>query len=120
MNAVIYTNDFEPITVIDLPIEIINQMKKERFFRWRVPVMEPVRTTPHDGTEPIRPHLRIVCLHAEHVLRRCGNQAMVIMTNDEESALLLTSSCLPGQVTTFKDEFQKGFISAIFKVLGAC
>ena len=94
MNVVIYTEDFEPITVIDLPVWLLEQM--ERVGAVRVAVMQPTRytasTEPPDFEQP-----QIVTIYCERLCWKDGTTKPVLITYDEELAMTLRPEWLPGQ-----------------------
>lgn len=93
MRAVIYTRDFEPITVIDLPMWAFERLHERRIF-W-VPVMLPVRYFELNDP-PVLENLT-VCLRVEKIQWFDGSPRNVIVTRDETTALKLKPSWLPGQ-----------------------
>jgi hypothetical protein len=94
MNVVIYTEDFEPITVIDLPVWLLEQM--ERVGAVRVAVMQPPRLTvstePPDYKQP-----QVVTIYCERLRWKDGTTKPVLITYDEELAMTLRPEWLPGQ-----------------------
>lgn len=94
MNVVIYTQDFEPITVIDLPVWLLEQMEQQGSVR--VAVLQPVRTTtgndPQDFQMP-----PIVTIYCEKLRWKDGTTKPILITYDEELALTLRPEWLPGQ-----------------------
>jgi hypothetical protein len=118
MRVVLYTNDMEPITVIDLSETAARYLKL--YNHVRLPVMERIPFTPFSGGD-IPMSYKTVDIYAE-LLRRNGVETLMLFTNDEENALLLKSTFLAGQqreVNNIKDyEFARGFLSAL-NTLGA-
>lgn len=98
MNAVLYTHDLEPITVLDVPVWAWARLRKGEPIRFHV--IEPVRfhlRNPQQVEDAVtRMPLRTVEVTGE-VLRRRGAETMMLFTRDEESALLLKADFLPGQ-----------------------
>lgn len=120
MNIVLYTQDFDPITVIDLPLEMIELGAKLRFVRVAVP--EPFRVTPPSGL--IAPSWPRVCDIEFHRMSWYGQQKWVMTTRNEEAALALRPSWLPGQqgeVNRMRRQAQIGeqFALALMRALGA-
>jgi hypothetical protein len=95
MNVVLYTRDFEPITVIDLPMWAIEHAMRQQFVHV-AHIEEPqfLRFTDQiDDTAK----LRFVTLEF-HELRLPRDRSMYLVTvDDEETALLLRPAWLPGQ-----------------------
>jgi hypothetical protein len=94
MNVVIYTQDFEPITVIDLPVWLLEQMEQQGSVR--VAVLQPVRTTTgNDHADFQMPP--IVTIYCEKLRWKDGTTKPILITYDEELALTLRPEWLPGQ-----------------------
>lgn len=94
MNVVLYTQDFEPITVLDLPQWLLEQM--ERQGAARVAVLEPPRAS--KPTDAITSHSpKIVTIYCERLRWKDGQVKPVLVTDDEELALMLKPDWLPGQ-----------------------
>jgi hypothetical protein len=115
MNAVLYTHDMEPITVVDLQPWVWDRLKEGGHVN--VYVKEPFRLWSKDDYAPQKP--RVVTITGE-LFRRRGVDAMMLFTHDEESALMLKASFLPGQRGTQqareREAFANGFVDALMKV----
>lgn len=117
MRTVLYTEDFEPITVIELEPWAWDFLREHRSVR--LAVHRPVSAYDSQGEE-IDPrydmHNWIVHITAE-VLVRGKHTTLMLFTRDEEAALLLKSELLPGQHRDVQDReksaFAKGFLSAL-------
>jgi hypothetical protein len=104
VNVVIYTRDFEPITVLDLPLWLLEKMEQQG--RVRVAVMRPPTWT--GGEEPVKdePYTETVVLECFRLRWSDGTQKPIIVTQDDELALALKPDWLPGQraqVNSYKD-----------------
>lgn len=97
MNVVLYTNDFEPITVLDLPVWLLEQMEKVGYVR--VAVQEPLTNVlakaPEDLGQFLQP--KVVTIRCEKLRWRDGTLKPILITPDEELALMLKPEWLPGQ-----------------------
>lgn len=97
MNVVLYTNDFEPITVLDLPVWLLEQMEKVGYVR--VAVQEPLTNVlakaPEDLSQFLQP--KVVTIRCEKLRWRDGTLKPILITPDEELALMLKPEWLPGQ-----------------------
>lgn len=116
MRAVLYTYDFEPITVIDVPEWAGEYL--ERYQCLSIPVIERRLSVILADASEIPVHtVRIEC----QKLCRRGITHWMLFTQDEESALLLRATFLPGQRSLVKEHeqsaFAKGFLGAL-KMLG--
>lgn len=113
MRVVIYTDDFEPITVIDLSDTAMNYLDK--YGRVSLPVIEPLQYTPFNSVEQLQT-CRVAQISSERFLRN-GVEALMLFTRDEESTMLLKSAFLPGQQKDIqireKMAFAKGFLSVL-------
>lgn len=94
MNVVLYTHDFEPITVIDLPLWLLEQMEKVGSVR--VAVLEPPRVIKaQDAVSAYQP--KIVTIYCEKLRWKDGTTKPILVTRDEELALMMRPEWLPGQ-----------------------
>ena len=90
MNVVLYTKDFEPITVLDLPLWLIEEMEKRGGVK--LAVQEPL-TLETLNADPSIMHQPKVCT----LKWMDGTQKSIVITPDEELALILKPDWLPGQ-----------------------
>lgn len=115
MRTVIYTRDFEPITIIDLPMWAIDQLHQRRTL-W-VEVMLPPRWTA--TLESIKPEILAVCLTAQRLRWIDMTTKYVIVAPDETAALKLKPSWLPGQqgqINAYED-VARSLAAALVKAL---
>lgn len=100
MNVVLYTQDFEPITVLDLPHWLLEQL--ERTGAVRVAVMRPVQFAQVDTKVPVGSveGPQVVTIYCEKLRWRDGSTKPILITHDEELALTLRPCWLPGQQAT--------------------
>lgn len=100
MNVVLYTDDFEPITIINLPVWLLDQMEKVGYVR--VAVQEPLTNvlakTPEELGQFLQP--KVVNIRCEKMRWKDGTTKPVLITPDEELALMLKPEWLPGQRAT--------------------
>ena len=112
MNAVLYTQDMEPITVIDLPMWSWDRLRAGG----HVVVAAPLPVTLVTPTSENPPFFRTVTITAERLCRR-GHETLMLFTSDEESALLLKADFLPGQRASVqrlkRDSFAAGVVAAL-------
>lgn len=94
MQAVLYTQRLEPITVVDIPHFLWLRLKKGEViglavpekFDWTADYREPPKIDP----------IPAVRIFAE-ILVRHGHEHMMLFTDNEEFALQLRADFLPGQ-----------------------
>lgn len=118
MNAVLYTHDLEPITVVD-----INMCLWQRLYngeRISLAVYDaPILWSPING-EFAQIEFRKVDIVAEKLIYR-GNTSLMLFTCDEENALALKAAFLPGQHKEVqrrtRNAFADGFLAAIGSTL---
>lgn len=115
VNTVLYTEDFEPITVLQLTEsarQVLDAQGRVRLhvqgdfdFRWLADPEPPATFIP-----------KIVEIWAEGFTRG-GRVTWFLFTRDDENALLLRSAFLPGQRRDLRDEraeaFGRGFLKAL-------
>jgi hypothetical protein len=98
MRVVLYTDDFEPITVIDLPLWLLEQL--ERQGQVRVAVLRPPQVAMNTGNIPVgsvEGLLNVVTIYCEKLRWKDGTTKPILITYDEELALALRPDWLPGQ-----------------------
>jgi hypothetical protein len=99
MNVVLYTQDFEAITVLDLPVWLLEQLERQGSVR--VAVMRPVQFA---ASEPVAVGSvegpQVVTIYCEKLRWRDGSLKTILVTHDEELALTLRPHWLPGQQAT--------------------
>ena len=93
--VVLYTQDFEPITVVALP-----HWAMERLSKWRAPIRVPVpvdvaamRWISPDSADI---ELKTIMIYP-HRLNWYGREMVVLVTHDEVDALRMPLEPLPGQ-----------------------
>lgn len=92
--AVLYTRDLEPITVIDVPPRLWHLLTEVGRARLHVPAKLDLR--PAAGEIERTTECRIIELYAERFRYR-GVETLMLFVDDEELALALRPSFLPGQ-----------------------
>lgn len=85
MNTIIYSKDFEPITAIDLPIEILESAEKNGS------IMLVLKKSDTENA--------LVKVDCTKITWTDGTLKPVLVTDDEEMALLLKPAWLVGQKT---------------------
>jgi len=97
MNVILYTEDFEPITSIDLPLWLLDRLEIEGAVRVAVNKPKgfkgekiPVGTVGNEDMETVR-------IRYEKLRWRDGTLKTILVTPDEELALTLQPEWLPGQ-----------------------
>ncbi len=117
MRAVLYAEDMEPITVIDIEPWAWQFLREHRSVR--LAVIPPVSIMHDPYAEAVAPRDAaswIVNITAE-VLVRGRQETLMLFTRDEEAALLLRSELLPGQIRDSRERekaaFVRGFLGAL-------
>ena len=115
MRVVLYADDMEPITVIDMPAPAERYLNEHGMVRLAVmlPQMLSVLAAQHP---PERGSMKIVNIVAERLVRH-GCEHMMLFTRDEESALLLKCAFLPGQQAGLQERERKEFVRGFLKAL---
>lgn len=96
MKVVLYTTDFEPITILELPLWLLEQL--ERVGAVRVAVMQPPNWIAPDQPVKYEPSMETVTIYCEKMRWRDGSIKTVLTTPDEVLALTLRPDWLPGQL----------------------
>lgn len=120
MQAVLYTHQLEPITVVDLPMWLWDRLGRGEAI-W-LAVHEPISYLALAEQAPAEcQKVRTVAISGEK-LRRRGHEALMLFTHDEENALRLQAEFLPGQRGELhkreRGAFAKGFIEALQNYMG--
>lgn len=90
MNVIVYSKDFEPITSIDLPMDILDNMERKGGLRLGLNIVDNKRGNT----------LLMCTLMLKRITWIDGTQHTVIITYDEEIALMLKPEWLTGQQAT--------------------
>lgn len=119
MQAVLYTQDMEPITVIELTEFMRHYLDQNGCVN--IPILTPTPVSCDYHRIPDNIDFKQVHITGESFWRR-GERYMLLFTYDEESALLLKSVFLPGQRSTLqqheRNAFARGFTSAFASFRG--
>lgn len=99
MNVVIYSTDIEPITVLDLPVDLLNRAAVEGKIKLRI----KGENTPYGNQDCVLKHAQLAATD--------GSYIDILVTEDETAAMLAKPSWLPGQ------QGQVGFYKAKIKSL---
>lgn len=89
MNVILYSKDFEPITVVDLPKSVLDSIEKKGG------VTLSLGPTHDELGEPLNPPL--CTLRHAAIKWADGSHKTILLTKDEEVALMLKPDWLPGQ-----------------------
>jgi hypothetical protein len=120
MQAVLYTHELEPITVLSIQPWLWQRLEAGEPIR--LAVMEPVRLT---YAEPVTADaIRFITVEIRgEAIQRGGNRTLMLFTRNEEHALLLKSDLLPGQRRDAQHRERKagakGFAEGFFAALDA-
>ena len=103
MNVVLYTEDFEPITVLDLPLWLLEKLEKQG--QVQVQVQDPVDVRNLALSEPVNKLKapRVVTIRCEKLHWKGKFVKSVLITPNEELALILRPDWLPGQRAAVND-----------------
>lgn len=94
MNVIIYTPDFEPITVIDLPKSVLDKTEERGYVK--IAVKRPGQDM-LVGTEPV------ITVYCKRMLWEDGTVKPILITSDEVLTLTLDPAWLPGQTATVQN-----------------
>lgn len=120
MRVVLYADDMEPITVIEIAPFLYGMLKERRRVRVAAPmqISYAALTSAPTMNDAV---MHVVEIRAE-VLMRNGREHMMLFTNDEVTALMLRSELLPGQRRDAQDrdreQYAKGFLLGLTTALG--
>ena len=94
MNVVLYTTDLEPITILDLPLWLLEQLEKQGAVR--IAVLKPPRLV-NNGEAVTFDMPETVTVYCERLRWRDDSTQLILVTPDDELALTLKPEWLPGQ-----------------------
>lgn len=119
VNTVLYTHDMEPITVLQLSQRAVDYLRTTGMVR--IPVM-PANYMPRIPTDHLEPIDAYIVTITMDVIRKGYQTYPILLTHDEESALLLRSAFLPGQqrarAADYASGVAHGFLLALEKLGG--
>lgn len=120
MRAIVFTQDFEPITAITLDRGMVEYLDKTR--RLTLPVLEPLEIEGPPVDEVPYATFKTVRLTAEPFWRQGERAGFFLFTVDEANAMLLQSVLLPGQQREVRERektaMSKGVAAALRFVMG--
>lgn len=119
MRVVLYTKDLEPITIIEMPLWLLEQV--ERVGMVKVAVREPLQKLLALEPQDLKPP-ETLDIYCEKLRWRDGTLKPILVVDNDELALALNPEWLPGQlqaikwyesaisqlVDTLKQKFKKG------------
>lgn len=95
MNIVLYTRDFEAITIIDVPMWAIDRMGTRD--RIRIPIQSAPPNYSVDHSSPVVWQFMYAEIYMERMKWIDGSMKNIFITDSDELALLLKPAWLPGQ-----------------------
>lgn len=113
MQYVLYTNQLEPITILELGY--LDDFIKHNIML-RLPVVDDLTMSTAMQTPDVPPYatIRTVNIRVERFRYR-NAESIILFTDDEKSALLLRAAFLPGQNKEVQARCRKAFIDGLFK-----
>lgn len=115
MRVVLYANDMEPITVIEIENSTYEYICNYGIVNIHVPSRPFCSVLIPSGPIQID-NIKIVSIFAERFVRN-GREHRMLFTHDEESAMLLKCAFLPGQQARLQEReraaFARGIIAAL-------
>jgi hypothetical protein len=118
MRVVLYTQDFEPVTVLELPLYILEEM--ERHGGARIAVVKPFENSEGEVDESLLNETNTLDLELHKLRWQDGTVRTILTTSNDELALTLRPDWLPGQVQAiqwYKKTIQ-GLIDQLQQQLG--
>lgn len=121
MRTVVYdAEDYEPITVIDVPASYIREIEAgRRQPRLVFPVYAPLRLWEPmlDMSEPAVSHTCEVMFEPIHRGRGSKRFMWLCTTTNGETALLLSAAFLPGQRGELNERLRQAFMSGLLTAM---
>ena len=101
MNIVLYTQDFEPITVIDLPLWLLEKVDSDGYVKVAVPKRLDIKNIAESAANgsPLQELYDTITIIGTRLYWRDNTPRTIYTTTakDEELALVLKPAWLPGQ-----------------------
>jgi len=95
MRVVLYTKDFEPITVLEIPLWLLEQLEKQGAIRIAVaPTLKSLAESVANELPPMPETINIYC---RKLRWEDGTLKTILITENDELALALRPEWLPGQ-----------------------
>ena len=122
MRCVVYDNEtMEPLTVVDLKARWVEHRLQHRTMK--LPIFRPVSSqVVIDEKMPVQSQVTSVDLRLMKVRNAKGAEALLLLVDDPENALLVNAATLPGQhrllQEAYADGFGAGIIEALKRMLG--
>lgn len=117
VRAVLYTLDFEPITVVELSQAARERLECKGEVTLQVIEMMPLEFMRQaDRINPAK--TKTVRIFVEE-FRRGSHSHLMLFTPNDENALLLKSAFLPGQRKEVRDERAEAFVQGFMKALSS-
>jgi hypothetical protein len=110
--AVIYTSDMEPITVIDMKPWYWEFLYRHTMIN--LAIVDSTRLS--NDADFIYQQPRYISVYAD-ILYRSNEMFMLLRVEDEVTALLLEPGILPGQRRMFNEEKKKAFARGVIEAL---
>lgn len=114
MRTVLYTEDMEPITVLEVGRWAMEMIERHGYVSFAVD--EPLNFAVVADDAATFKALKKVTVYGERLIRY-GKRHWLLFTRDEENAMLLKAAFLPGQQQLVNEErarqFARGFLSAL-------
>ena len=96
MNVVLYTTAFEPLTVLELPLEVLEKMEVEGALK--ILVAKPPKSL-SQGTLTF-PMPETITIYCQKMRWLDDSIKTILFTQDEELALAVKPGWLPGQLSS--------------------
>lgn len=116
MKTVLYTDDMEPITVVEIGPWATTLIERHGHVQFDIPEPLNLKAFTRQEPYPLELRLRMVTVYGEQFVRK-GVRQMMLFTRDEENALLLQSAFLPRQQRAVNEgkagAFARGFLQGL-------
>jgi len=94
MRVVLYTKDLEPITILEIPVWLLETLEKHGCAK--LAVAEPLQAVLNKDFNDIKPPTTLD-IYCERLKWRDGSLKTILLTSNDELALALKPEWLPGQ-----------------------
>jgi hypothetical protein len=95
MRVVLYTRDFEPITVLEIPMWLLDQLEKQGTIK--IAVAPTLKSLAETFSQEMPPMPEVIDIYCRKLRWEDGTLKTILITNNDELALALRPEWLPGQ-----------------------
>ena len=120
MRVVLYTRDFEPITVLEIPVWLLERLEQESAIKIAIaPIAKNIEEWLNQGEALPPPMPETIDIYCRKLRWEDGSLKTILITPNDELALALRPEWLPGQqqAVNWYQRTIRGLIEQLHKAL---